>query len=332
MFKGRVAKIEIDYIPLSSSVSATRLNLKGVSGNILENDAYIRAVTGLESVGFETLGGALSIGGSAYTGARATDREIVFTLECYGGENEFRNKVNNLKLLQGEGPLYFRIISTEGSLLHTYGYITELTAPPFRKEREIQLTFKSPSPYFVEAPFKKTGDNIPDKNFSLEEMYLPEYTTPWRSRNEETHELDFGDSGLSPTTDVKVYLNPSNHDGTIMLSTGGAKPNIIAARTLASGAMSFGIGYDSLENRITTVTTSEIDAFVDINQISYGNPKSSSGLNLAEIMEQDWNLSLTRGQWPTPNLAYPKLNVIVNNPNTSTMSFVALVYNKVAGI
>lgn len=329
MFKGRVAKIEIDYIPLSSSFSATRLSFKGVSGNILEHDAYIRAVSGLESVGFETLGGSLSVGGSAYTGVRAHDREVVFTLECHGGESDFRNKVNNLKLLQSKESLYFRVTSTEGSLLHTYGYITDLTAPPFRKEREIQLTFKSPSPYFVEAPYRKAESGIP-RVVAPPEGLPPEYYTPWGSPNDERFEVDFSDSELSPMTDIQVCFKPGDHEGKIQVASVGSGYELVAAEVPSPSYIDDMIGYDSLENRIITVYDS--DEFLDQSKISYGKPKSYVDLDRDKTGPRDWRLISTRGSWPSPTLSRPKLVVVVTQDVRHTMAYEALIYKKVAGI
>lgn len=341
MFKGRIAKVEIDYIPPSATAdSSTRLNLKGVSGNILENDAYIRSVTGLDSVGFETLGGALSVGGSAYTGARAHDREIVFTLECYILEDGFRNKVNNLKLLQDEGPLYFRVTSTEGSMLHTYGYITELVAPPFRKEREIQLTFKSPSPYFVEKPIVKSSEGISRKQFTypLPHPPLKEYDSDFPSYTSATFDIDFSDSEISQKTDIKLAFETtiSNPVGFSFASSGPRVKKTSALRPSTYGSSYY---YDSMENRINnhhySLEGEKFETPVDAPDLTdYGNPKPIKDINT--LIKNDWSIAYSTTEWPTPSLVSPKFIVMVYT-NTSygddpKLKYRAVIYNKVLGI
>lgn len=339
MFKGRIAKVEIDYIPPSSTdVSSTRLKLKGVSGNILENDAYIRSVTGLESTGFETLGGALSVGGSAYTGARAHDREIVFTLECYILEDSFRHKVNNLKLLQGDGPLYFRVTSTEGSLLHTYGYITELAAPPFRKEREIQMTFKSPSPYFVEKPLVKSSQALSTKTFTDPlQMQKTEYRSDFTSYSSEVFEIDFSDSEISQKADIKISLE-TTIGNVVGFSFASSGPRVKKVSTLRPGGSGDSYYYDSMENRINNhsyvLEGEKFNTPIDAKDLTdYGNPKPIKDINT--LITKDWPIAYATPEWPTPSLVFPKFIVIVYTGahyGVPLLKYRAVIYNKVLGI
>lgn len=341
MFKGRVAKIEIDYIPPSSApVSLTRLNLRGVSGNVLEHDASIRSVTGLESTGYETLGGALSIGGSAYTGARALDREIVFTLECFGPEDGFRNKANSLKQLQDDAPLFFRVTSDRGSTLHTYGYITELTAPPFRKEREIQLTFKSPSPYFVEAPLIKGSQYHTKVRFTdplqlQQPVYKPDFTT----YNDTQYEIDFSDLGVSQHTDIKIAFETSTVDVGYSFAVGGRKVRKVSSLKGDHGTPSGKPYYDSMENRINNHSyVLEGETFdtpvVSTDLTDYGNPKPVKDINT--LIARDWPVAYATPEWPSPSLIYPKFHITsyseASVPDNPILKYRAVIYNKVLGI
>lgn len=340
MFKGRLSKVEIDYIPPSAKpTSHTRLSLKGVDGSVLENDAYIRSVTGLESEGYETLGGSLAVGGSAYTGTRATDREVVFTLECAGGESDFRNKVNNLKLLQADGPLYFRVTSTEGSALHTYGYLTELAAPLFRKEREIQLTFKSPSPYFIEKPITNEQTNITETRFADPQEYqLPENRSDFASYTAKRFRINFDPRDISQKSEIKLVVDSYTDMLGYSFVSGGRVVNRIASLKGTQGTSGGKVYYDSMEGRINNHSyisegmgyNTPIDA-PDLTD--YGEPKK--GGDMAAILRYDWRIAYSTPSLPTPNFVAPYINVIgydegnVTPPRINTR---AVIYNKVLGV
>lgn len=342
MFNGRIAKVEIDYVsPTVSPDSATQVALLGTSGDILQHDARIVNVSGLESSGLEVLGGSVAVGGSAYTGVRQTDREISFMVECVGAENDFRNKVNTLKLFQSESPLYFRVTSTEGSTLHTYGYITDMVAPPFRKERDIQLTFRSPSPYFLEAPIfliDPTWSKV-DTTTSTDPAYNF-FQTP-SGMTQTVYKTDLSSHSLSPQVDVRLHAYTGRSD---VQHFGVSVPNqtidyVVSPRPTRSTQAS--MFYDSYEHRIydkanlygDPMSTHNNTPAHDAMLVDYGIPTSMVERNGANY--QDWSISQATRKWPSPSTQTKELVISLTLKGSISVSISKsrlAIYNKVFGI
>lgn len=115
-------------------------------------DGRITKVTGLESPSVEVSGGPVSYGGSVYTGARVSDREVVITVKPQNmSVSEIKNKLNTLVSLSLSAPLLLKIHTRfengEDSLLQEECYITSVSSPIFESDNSVQITLKLGRPY-----------------------------------------------------------------------------------------------------------------------------------------------------------------------------------------
>lgn len=156
-----IERIELRTSSLSSGgwdVGSEELRFRGYASSLKRQDgicAVIRESTGLESVIVEPQGGTNFSGGSHFVSSRAQDREVVLTIEPHNKtQNELKHVLNRFISLSRDRPLTFAVRTRnvgeeETETFAAEAFITNVTAPIFSIETQVQVTFRMGSPTFV---------------------------------------------------------------------------------------------------------------------------------------------------------------------------------------